>query len=381
MVPDRNGEYPAGAMTYQGNANCANPIFSKDLPDGTNLDPAALCNLQPGPRAPSEGLVYYAHVGGVPHELLQQDPTNPDSPQKDTLTGDDWTKILGKDPAHYDTTGIDPRMVETYKVRPWTQGSTGSIVDYWDLAFACTFPLATPRDCTNPANQNGCDCAFQKPTDGLSHNWELCDPNDPTKQVAAKAYPTVRELWLAQLLGAQGVVASLCPIHTQPANGDMPPDPLYGYRPAMNAIVNRLASRLVAQCLPRQLQPDSQGAVPCLVLASLPDASSSCDPSKGESSVDPHVVTAASESLQGQFGAGAFDPTQHTVCQIDEVTGTDLVSGTCKQSTKPGWCYVTGAAAGGRCPQALIFSPNATPSTGTVVAMVCIEPSSATSAQ
>jgi hypothetical protein len=149
----------------------------------------------------------------------------------------------------------------------------------------------------------------------------------------------------------------------------------------MNTIVNRLKRALIAQCVPHALQPDSQGAVPCLVLASLPDTSSSCDPSKGESDVDPHVVAGASDALQGQFGAGAFDPTQHKICQVNELTGGDLVNGSCSQSSKAGWCYVTGSKAGGGCPQELLFSPAATPSTGTQVAMVCIEASSATSAQ
>jgi hypothetical protein len=123
MVPDRTGEYPQGAQTYQGNANCSNPIFSQDLPDGTDLDPAVLCNLKRGPRTPD--LVYFAHIGGVPHELLQVDPTNPDSPQKDTLSADDWTKIIGN-PRAYDTTGTDPRMVETYKVRPYYRADSRS---------------------------------------------------------------------------------------------------------------------------------------------------------------------------------------------------------------------------------------------------------------
>ena len=83
----------------------------------SNWNPTAdeLCNLTPGTRKP--GLVFYAHIGGVPHQLLQLDPTNPDSPQKDTLTEADWTLILGKDPENWDYTGIDPHMVEDYQPR------------------------------------------------------------------------------------------------------------------------------------------------------------------------------------------------------------------------------------------------------------------------
>ena len=69
-----------------------------------------------------------------------------------------------------------------------------------------------------------------------------CDTTIPTQQDFARAYPTIRELLLAKLLGSQGVVSSMCPIHTvDNATGD---DPLYGYRPAMNAVVDRIKGSL-----------------------------------------------------------------------------------------------------------------------------------------
>ena len=69
--------------------------------------------------------------------------------------------------------------------------------------------------------------------------------NDYTVQVYAKAYPTIRELTLAMMLGNQGVVASLCPIHTlDNAAGD---DPLYGYRPAMDSLVNKMRAAIAAE--------------------------------------------------------------------------------------------------------------------------------------
>ena len=53
-------------------------------------------------------------------------------------------------------------------------------------------------------------------------------------------------LSLAKLLGEvpganEGVVSSLCPIHTIEGEAG---DPLYGYRPAMSAIVERLKQSL-----------------------------------------------------------------------------------------------------------------------------------------
>jgi hypothetical protein len=49
---------------------------------------------------------------------------------------------------------------------------------------------------------------------------------------------------IAHAMGPQGIVSSICPIHTTPANGDSPPDPLFGYRPGMTAIVNRIRGSL-----------------------------------------------------------------------------------------------------------------------------------------
>jgi hypothetical protein len=360
-VPDRDGEYPAGAQTYQGTADCSNPIYSQDLPDGTDTDPATLCHLKPGPRDPS--LVFYAHIGGVPTDLLHYDPT---SSAASALTDGDWTKILGANPDKYDYTGIDPRMAETFKQRPTSRSPSTT---YWDLAYACTFPLATPRDCKDPTvNVNGCDCAESTPPAGTT-GWELCNPSDPTQQVAAKAYPTFRELYLAKLMGAQGIVSSLCPIDVKE---ESPGDPLYGYRPAMASIISRLATQLQGQCFTEKLTV-KDGAVECQMLASLPQAGQTCDPTKGMSAVDPQTLARTSQALVGQAIAPRFDPTQYTVCQIDQVPSNALVNGSCVASTAAGWCYVEGAATGGQCPQALLFSPSGQPAAGVVTLTTCLE--------
>jgi hypothetical protein len=360
-VPDQSGEYPAGAQTYVGTADCSNPIFSTDLPDGTDTTPATLCNLKAGPRDPS--LVFYAHIGGVPTDLLHYDPT---SPAASTLTDADWTKILGANPAQYDYTGIDPRMAETFQQRPYPKTPSTT---YWDLAYACTFPLATPRDCTDPSvNANGCDCAWSTPPAG-STGWQLCNPQNLTQQVSAKAYPTFRELYLAKLMGAQGIVSSLCPIDVTEQS---PNDPLYGYRPAMASIIDRLATQLEGQCFTEKLTV-KDGAVQCQMLASIPQAGQACDPSKGMSAVDPQTLAQTTQALQGNPLAPLFDPTQYTVCQINQIPSADLVNGSCTTSTTPGWCYVEGATTGGQCPQALLFSPSGQPAAGVETLTTCLE--------
>jgi hypothetical protein len=344
-VPDRNHEYPAEAQFYQGglnndpqDLNCANPLFAGTLPTGLGSPtPAELCNVaQAGRAARTAGQVFFAHIGGVPHELLQLKPgeteTDPitlavtnacpagaavaDCPQKNDLAVADWTKILGAGLGAttgrdaYDYAGIDAHMVEAFSPRtaalvpPLPEGTTPLVeitdssalaggpaadpISGWewdtaypdntpttpghtlpvDLEYACIFPLPAPRDCSggtaDPLNAYACDCGqLGLPTDAVPSVCRLRDPtmpyaagtpsgpigafaptslgNDYTTQYYAKAYPTIRELTLARLMGPQGIVSSLCPIHATEAG---PHDPLYGYRPAANAIVHRLANAL-----------------------------------------------------------------------------------------------------------------------------------------
>jgi hypothetical protein len=418
-VPDRRGEYPQGAFGYQGlnNRNCDNPLFAASLPDGSSTDADTLCKLPAGTRTPD--LVYYAHIGGVPHQLLQQDPTNPDSPQKATLTTSDWVKILGNDPEHEDYSGADPHMIESYQPRPglpaptspppggnpdpisgreWTTDQGDGHILEVDREYACIFELPAPRDCSNrndPLIAYGCDCPD---TASLTYAElpPLCDPATQTKQVAAKAYPTTRELLLAKQMGNRGIVSSLCPIHVTPANGDNPPDPVYGYRPAMNAIVDRLAMQLSAQCTPEKLDIDACGNVPCLLMATLPSGTEAdCASTPGMSVPDPSSLAYFQQQQHIAWlntGGGGTDPSTLPTCQLDQLSqlpagasasscptpspATDFDgNGSCKYSKDPGWCYVRGGAdAGTGCQQAIVFS-HGEPPPGVTVSLQCLEQS------
>jgi hypothetical protein len=408
-VPDRRGEYPAGASSYQGlkNATCVNPLFAASLPDGSSTDPDTLCNLTPGTRTPD--LVYFAHIGGVPHQLLQEDPNNPDSPQKPTLQPADWTKILGADPANEDYTGIDPHMIESYEPRaglPAGPGATpDAIVGYdWttdqgaqhvlavDREYACTFPLAAPRDCTDTSDPQvtfGCDCP-SKPGLTADELPPICDPQAQTTQVGAKVYPTPRELLLAKLMQDQGIVSSLCPIHVTPAAGlTTTSDLLYGYNPAVDAIVDRLKAVLEETCLPQKLDVDPCGNVRCLVLATLADATQTCDEVAGMLPPPVDILATFQKSQHDAWvvaGSSGQDPSTLPTCELQQLTqippgtdpslcpaaiGTFDASGSCASSSQPGWCYVTGAAAG-FCPGSILFS-NGEPPSGAVVTLECLE--------
>jgi hypothetical protein len=99
----------------------------------------------------------------------------------------------------------------------------------------------------NPLSVGGQGSLYATPTTGAY----------ATTQINGNADPSVREMAIAQATaestaGVQGIVSSLCPIHTSFAGGAAL-DPLYGYRPAVNAIIDRLKTDLSAQCLPQQL--------------------------------------------------------------------------------------------------------------------------------
>jgi len=234
-VPDRAGEHGSGSTGYLDEKNCTNPLFAKDLPADARGE---LCALARGPR--SLDLVYFAIIGGVPNSLLHFDPNDP---AKNVLTSADWRAILGADPLHYDFTGVDPHMRESIEPRAGLPGLDASNTAdpihgrEWDtkgvdLQYACTFPLATPRDCSTVTATVGCDCKKPSP---------VCDAQNPLVQLRGKAYPPVRELVVARALGDRGIVSSLCPIHPTPLVTD---DPLYGYRPAMKTILDRLKAGL-----------------------------------------------------------------------------------------------------------------------------------------
>jgi hypothetical protein len=492
FVPDRDHEYPAGAGSYQGGTvldaqgnvadmsdlNCANPLFAGSLPTGVGtLTAAEVCNAtQAGSAARSAGLVFYAHIGGIPHQLLQLQPgqTDPvtgttcmagsppaDCPQKDTLTVTDWTSILGAGlgattgPQAFNYTGIDPHMIEAFNPNSPTMGRTNSAgvtipvvptagvpvpgaapapdpISGWDWQtdtlvggagtntahvlpvdreYACIFPLvdstgvATPRDCsggpTDPLNSYACDCeSLGLPAESVPAVCGLKNPNAPlaqgtpgpllaaapagindyTTQYFAKTYPTIRELTLANMMGNQGIISSLCPIHTVATSAT---DPVYGYRPAVNAIVNRLKNALASQCLPQPLaittNADGGETVPCLILATLAPGNGMTAADEATACAQPGLGIPEPQVLQ------AFQQSQHAAFVAGGTTGQDLsLLATCTVTQQPpntncatdkanlGWCYVNEPSMlAGNCQQEIQFTPNSPPN-GSTLSLQCL---------
>jgi hypothetical protein len=350
-VPDRDNEAHPPTPYTTTKRNCTNPLFAQDLPDGSDSSPAALCMLKAGARTPDH--VFYALIGGVPNELVQ----------KPDLSPDDWVKIVGKDPAHYIFDGIDSHMIEsttprstlqspgtTYSLgsdpingREWNTLTSSSGVD---LQYACTFDLPAPKDCTS-LSADACECQGTEVT--ANDGPPLCSPANRTTQVKGKAYPTIRELRVAQGLGSQSVVSSLCAKDVTSAVTS----PTYGYNPAMNAIVNRLDTSLGGQCLGATLPVDG-----CILVVSYPDQTdqSVCD-SSGLQQPPASLLKDYQASYRASLDAGPSQPVP-ALCELPKLA-------TC--GVGPGWCYETNTDG---CAQKIAFAPGSPPP-GTTISLAC----------
>lgn len=371
-VPSRGNEF--SGFDYVGDnddkADCVNPIFATNLP----LDGAGdLCKLTVGPR--TADLVYFGIIGGVPWQFLTNDPDNLSASYtgrtfKDRLVASDWTRILGADPFKYDFTGQHYLMQESIGARPGAQADAVHDREWdtknADLQYACTFELPTPKDCSLAENKDSCDC--DKATDS-----PLCDKTTPTMQDRGKAYPTISELAVAKALGEQAIVSSICPADPKNKQVNGADNPYYGYRPAVRAIIDRLKNSLASQCLPEALNADTDGTVPCLILEMFTDTSVTCA-SKGLKEGDPAIVAKFREAKKAEIGA---DADTAVICQAEQILPNGANNSfdgnpTCEKSAKAGWCYLTGTAAGGNCPQSIIFSTVGNP-VGATVSLQCIK--------
>jgi hypothetical protein len=245
-VPDSAHEHDSTG-NYSPTPNCVNPLFAASLPAASTDE---LCALTPGTRQPSQ--VFFTVITGVPFQLLQVDSTNPNSPQKATLSASDWNTVLGADPLQYDFTGADFHMLESENPRAGSACPTSAaddcdpisgreiVTNKSALQFACIFTLEAPIDCTQPQYSLACSCA----STALYSETPLCQMSNGSytqTQIKGGAVPGIRELSVARGLGGQAVVSSVCPIHTTEA---MPGDPLYAHRPALLGLVDKLSTVL-----------------------------------------------------------------------------------------------------------------------------------------
>jgi hypothetical protein len=344
--------------------------------DGTLVDNPLFIDLNPDDEDSNirnRGLVFIAGIVGVPWQLIARqdaagtpDLVNGLNFEKEPIGGfktfeelsiadpaglSTWDKILG-DPVNF-VPPTDPHMVESIKVRdplsttaadPYN-GHEYTIANNGDLQYACIFDLPEKRDCST--GLLSCDCDTMAAPDN-----PLCDPAKKTDQIKAKSYPGLRELALLKSVGPQGIVASVCP--AQLTNTDAAD---YGYRPAIGAIIDRLKAALKGKCLPRELAPDANGQVQCLIIeARATGGACECDPAKARGPIQPAheaAVKAAKADKQANTAWDCFCEIAQTGADPDLSSKEELDA--CQQDASPapvikggpqdgqpanGWCYV-----------------------------------------
>lgn len=306
------------------------------------------------PRAAD--LVFVAGIVGVPWQAIarRNDAGEPDLSEGYKSYRElekDLPALVGDPDTYLEPT--DPFMIESIEKRDGTSSLVGATLpgdndvngrDFLvdpnlpdRLQHTCIFPIGVPfagKDCA------GC-------TDASCDN-PLCDG---TQQIAAKAYPSLRELSLLGGMGNQGIFASICPAVS---TGDKSAKD-FGYNPAVDAIIDRLKEKLQGECFGRQLRVDpNTGNASCLVIeARTAEAGETCcDASKGRLPI-PKTVDGESNPKYGGVLAAQEDefaePSWNCFCEVAQLAaGAEREA--CLNESDPqadsqgdGWCYIDAA--------------------------------------
>ena len=337
-------------------------------------------NGKPG-RDPS--LVYLAGIVGVPWQDIATaesltDPTILEYLSSSQLiTQGRWQQLLGNPAASPPVPPSDPFMIESIEPRRGSNpnlpiqivpadstnpkanvinGHEHNVLALDDLQYACTFPLARPKEC--PPGDAACECSPDKSgkiDTVLAINSPICQPPTggvPTStQYLAKAFPGTRQLAVLKDFGQNAIAASICPKITT-AVGSPSSDPNYGYNPAIAAILDRLKEALNQKCLPRAIEtvPDKNGssapAIACNVIEVQPATGCDCG-RPGRSPAASAFLAPVFNQLKsgGNCGDGVgqskCDAASFCVCQINQETGDALTSCVANLPTdEPGFCYI-----------------------------------------
>jgi len=335
----------------------------------------------------SPDLVFFAGIVGVPWQdvatdasladestLVYRSASELDRVDAD-LGGSRWDLLLGTPGGEGVPAGLplDPFMIESIGPRSGTHPLTGDPIvapgsTGWspingheydnsvpfpsqdkgpsndDLQYSCIFPLAADAVKTDCTGSDACDCSDeprkQRPLCKPSPNASV--PADTTQRYG-KAYPPSRILRVLRDFGDNSIVASICPKITNHNS------PAFGYNPAVNAIVDRLASKLNGQCLPRPLST-TEGNVPCaLVEATHEKVACNAGERRAELSLAARAAIERRMVAGGTCKARDTDPgtlpscSEFTVCEILEATDdakARCFDGTPPEQQEPGYCYI-----------------------------------------
>jgi hypothetical protein len=174
-----------------------------------------------------------------------------------------------------------------------------------------------------------------------------------TLQYWAKAYPGLRQLEVLRDYGDNSIVASICARNVDVTTAAERAD--FGYRPAIDAIVDRLKEQLGDRCLPRGLLTGADGSVPCTLVevTPRPDEPCECDPAIARRAPESSTASAIREQLASDRAApcGDEDPSCARAClcevlQVQQAANPDpeAALAACRQdpnaSGAEGWCYI-----------------------------------------
>jgi hypothetical protein len=292
-------------------------------------------------------LVYFAAITGVPYEDIAVDKTDISKGFKnfeELQAANFWTADVG-DPDNL-VPPTNPIMQESGAKRsgvgPGAPNGGDRSLDPThppDFQYACIFKLAKP----DPAGAS-CSTGVLDSSDN-----PLCTitggmAGEP--QIEAKAYPGIRELAVVEGMQSQGIAASICPANPT----DETNQATFGYNPAVLSIVEQLRGALNEKCLPRQLSPEANGDVPCVIIeATHQDGGQSACDDPGRSSVPKQYAGAVDAARVDPQGDGLG---WNSFCLITSLEGdaTDPMSDRFKcqnlatnalpSSGLDGWCYI-----------------------------------------
>lgn len=205
------------------------------------------------------------------------------------------------------------------------------------LQHTCIFPLAEPvegGDCENCTDES-CDLT-------------LCNG---TQQIAAKAYPSLRELSVLSGMQNQGIFASICPAVSSGTDKNAVD---YGYNPAVESIIERVKEKLQGECFARQLKVDPKtGNVSCLVLEAMQvEDPAQCCNAPGRAPIPEFVDGEPNPSYQAvrQAKEDRYAIDWNCFCEIVQVDAGEERKA-CLNELDPdssnqgdGWCYIDAAS-------------------------------------
>ncbi|HEY5960203.1 MAG TPA: hypothetical protein VIV60_26805, partial [Polyangiaceae bacterium] len=385
-----------------------NPIYM-------NLDPKY---TPTGPERAGKDAVFLAGVVGVPWQDLAKKDIGDAEPLEYLTASqlkqeNRWELFAPKPDEDYSTAALgDPLMIESFEPRSGTHPLTQQAVagpdaarnankingHEWitankDVEFACIFSLDVQLQQGKVALRT-CDLKTECPQDENSDEYKVCarrfdgcscttyadnanNPLDPrvshsplcqdgqgnygNKQYFAKAYPGLRQLQVLRgyfegvggRIGAgdNAIVGSICPKDLDVANRQTSG---YGYNPAVKALVDRLKTKLGGTCLPRQLNADENGSVPCAIVETIPSSAKErgwCECEANQRKVVPSELGSAirgalqREGVCGKSGLPSCD--EFCLCQLNELLQGTTAGDQClndlnieKTADAPGFCYV-----------------------------------------